>query len=174
MEPRFRTDLVECGRPLVSGLPVDCCSATSARSSCLCSIWPLSSSSRVAQSGQCSFRLLRASIASCTSSGTVEACGVRREDGPCAKTVEAGILGGELRPLGYLDLSSRRWRSKVVQGFRVRRRRATDGRQEGRTGPVSSGGGNGSGPQYVMPVPMPIEMVGRSLPCTVRSEDGWR
>lgn len=100
VEPRFRTDLVD--GLLGSRRPEDCCcSATSAKSSCLCSIWLLSSSSRLAQSGQCSLRLVRASTASCMSSGTAEAPGLRHEDGPGAKTVEAGMLGGGMRLLGF-------------------------------------------------------------------------
>lgn len=152
VDPRFRTDLVDCGRPLGSRQPVDCCSATSARSSCLCSIWPLSSSSRLAQSGQCSLRLVRASMASCISSGTADAWGLRHEDGPGAKTVEAGMLGSEVRPLGFQDLTSRRCGSRAMQGVRTRRGGAAKGWRENRTGPDSSGDETGAGPQYAMPI----------------------
>lgn len=53
-------------------------------------------------------------MASCISSGTAEAFGLRHEDGPGAKTVEAGMLGGVLRPLGFRDLRSRRSESRAM------------------------------------------------------------
>lgn len=95
-------------------------------------------------------------MASCMSSGTAEAWGLRHEDGPGAKTVEAGMLGGELRPLGFQDLTSRQRGSRAIQGARVRRRRARNGWRRSRTGPDSSGGGTGAGPLYYA---MSIEMV---------------
>lgn len=95
-------------------------------------------------------------MASCMSSGTAEAWGLRHEDGPGAKTVEAGMLGGELRPLGFQDLTSRRRGCRAVQSARVRRRRARTGGRGSRTGPDSSEGGTGAGPQYYV---MPIELV---------------
>lgn len=93
-------------------------------------------------------------MASCMSSGTAEAWGLRHEDGPGAKTVEAGMLGGRLRPLGFQDLTSRRSGCGAVQGARVRRERAENGWREGRIGPDSSRVGMGAGPQDVMPVEM--------------------
>lgn len=99
-------------------------------------------------------------MASCTSSGTAEAWGLRREDGPGAKMVEAGMLGGGLRLLGLRDLTCRRWRGKVVQGSRLLE--GVDGQTvDGRAGRVQARAkvGRGTGPQYVMP----IEMVGRTL-----------
>lgn len=80
-------------------------------------------------------------MASCISSGTAEALWLRHEDGPGEKTVEAGMMGGGLRPLGIRDLSSRRLG-----------RRARNGGWKSRTGPNSCGGGTGAGPQYLMTI----------------------
>lgn len=62
------------------------------------------------------------------------------------------MLGGEVRPLGFQDLTSRRWGSRARQGARTRRGEAAEGWRESRTGPDSSGDGTEAGPQYAMPI----------------------